>query len=158
MPADIGRGVVEVLRRHRKRHVQRLREMLLVEQAGLSGPLHPQPVVDRHDDEPLAGVVVEEGAETPVVPRSGHKAAAEKEHQAGFRPAVGREERITVQPQRVGIPHGIDEGLFFDLPRRRIVVLRPGRRPQKQCSDQKQTSHVTASLRGRSGSPGSEWR
>ena len=90
MPADIGRGVVEVLRRHRKRHVQRLREMLLVEQAGLSGPLHPQPVVDRHDDEPLAGVVVEEGAETPVVPRSGHKAAAEKEHQAGFRPAVGR--------------------------------------------------------------------
>ena len=62
------------------------------------------------------------------------------------------------QPQRVGIPHGIDEGLFFDLPRRRIVVLRSGRRPQKQCSDQKQTSHVTASLRGRSGSPGSEWR
>jgi hypothetical protein len=36
--------------------------------------------------------------------RSGHKAAAEKEHQAGFRPAVGREERITVQPQRVGHP------------------------------------------------------
>ena len=158
MPADIGRGVVEVLRRHRKRHVQRLREMLLVEQAGLSGPLHPQPVVDRHDDEPLAGVVVEEGPETPVVPRAGHEAAAEKEHQAGFRPAVGREGRVTVQPQRVSIPHGIDEGLFFDLPRRRAVVLRSGRRPQEQCSDQKQTSHATASLRRRTGSPGSGWR
>ena len=75
--------------------------------------------------------------------------------------AVGgciRDSLLGRTPNDVGIPHGIDEGLFFDLPRRRIVVLRPGRRPQKQCSDQKQTSHVTASLRGRSGSPGSEWR
>lgn len=114
MVADVGRSVVEVAGRHRKGRDPRFGEGLLTERSGLHGLLHAEPVVDRHDHIPFPGVIFEIRKEARIVAPAAHETAAEDEHQAGFGSAVGRERHVAVQPQRVGLLDGIDEGLLFD--------------------------------------------
>ena len=114
MVADIGRSVVEVAGGHRKGRDPRFGEGLLAERSGLHGLLHAEPVIDRHDHIPFPGVIFEIRKEARIVAPAAHETAAEDEHQAGFGPAVGRERHVAVQPQRVGLLDGIDEGLLFD--------------------------------------------
>ena len=136
--ADERRGVAEVLGGHRKRRSEHSGEAFAVDRAGIQRPLHPQPVVDRHDVAPPRGEVAEIGKEPAVVARTSQETAPEEENHAGTRPCGGRKGRIAVQSQRVAVPDGVNEGLPVGTVLRTSGRLRARRSESGQRGEKQQ--------------------